>query len=99
MKEFKHETIIVTKEAWKFLENNYRESGGFPHASEKWLEKLWKGAFRNLGANPKTHPIKKNEMRIEHGSFLMSIDKIKKLLTEKGFEYRQDGFVAEGINV
>jgi hypothetical protein len=99
MKEFKHETMVITKDAWKFLENNYRTSRGFSEAKDEWLEKMWNRAFRNCGANPATHPIGENEIRIEHGSFLMRIDEIKILLTDNGFGYRQDGFIQEGINL
>ena len=77
MKEFKHETIIITKEAWKFLQNHYRLSRGFSKMKDEWLESMWKKAFKNGGANPKTHPVSKNEIRIEHGSFLMKIDDIQ----------------------
>jgi hypothetical protein len=99
MKEFKHETMVITKEAWKFLENHYRTSRGFSEAKEEWLEKQWNRAFKNGGANPATHPIAENEIRVEHGSFLMSLDDIKSTLKSNGFEYRQDGFIMEGFNI
>jgi hypothetical protein len=99
MREFNHETIIITKEAWKFLENYYRISRGFSEAKGEWLEKNWARKFRNGGANPKTHPIAENEVRIEHGDFLMKIEEIKSVLKDTGFEYRQDGFIQEGMNI
>lgn len=99
MREFKHETIIATKEAWKFLENYYRTSRGFKEAKDEWLEKMWAKKFRNGGANPKTHPIGENEVRIEHSDFLMKIEEIKSVLKDNGFSYRQDGFIQEGMNL
>ena len=99
MREFKHETVVIEKDAWKFLENYYRISQGYSEAKDEWLEKIWKRKFRNGGANPKTHPISENEVRVEHSDYLMGLDKIKSLLKDNGFDYRQDGFIQEGINV
>lgn len=99
MREFKHETLIIDKEGWKFLQNYYRTKRGFSEAKDEWLEKMWKRAFKNGGANPKTHPIAENEIRIEQDSFLMKIEKVKSLLKENGFNYRQDGFIQEGMNL
>ena len=56
-------------------------------------------AFRNLGANPATHPIEENEIRVEHGNFCMTIEEVKSALTRGKFDFRQDGFVAEGFNL
>lgn len=99
MKEFKHETIITTKEGWKHLEKCYREKVGCKMPSPEFIERSWKRAMRNLGANPATHPIAENEIRVEHGSFCMTIEEIKALLKNGGFEYRQDGFAAEGFDL
>ena len=99
MKEFKHETIITTREGWEHLEKCYREKVGCKMPSPEFLERSWKMAFRNLGANPATLPIAENEIRVEHGSFCMAIEEIKNFLENGGFEYRQDGFVAEGFDL
>lgn len=101
MKEFKHETMVITKEAWKFLRNADRVKGGYSTLTDEQLEKVWgKIAFRNGGAWSKTHPIAENEIRVENDSWnTMRIEDAKAILTENGFEYRQDGFVQEGINL
>lgn len=99
VKEFKHETLIVKKEGWRFLQNYYRTSRGFQELKDEWLEKMWERAFKNGGANPKTHPISEDEIRIERDSFLMKIEEVKLLLSKNGFSYRQDGFIQEGMNI
>lgn len=98
MKAFAHETIIIGKEAWKFMWNFERKKGGFKPLNEEQLERLWLRIqdFRNRGANPKTHPIKKGEIRIDKDSFNIKWDVVKQTIVDNGFEYRQDGFVAEG---
>ncbi len=99
MKTFKHETIIINKETWKFMRNLERRRGGFKLLNEEQLEKLWLKLkdFRNQGANPKTHPIDKNEIRVDKDSFNMKWDYVKQIIIDNGFEYRQDGFVVEGM--
>ena len=99
MKEFKHETMVITKEAWKFLRNADRAKGGYSALTDEQLEKVWgKIAFRNGGAWSKTHPIAENEIRVENDTWnTFRIEEAKQKLTENGFDYRQDGFVAEGI--
>lgn len=99
MKEFKHETVVTTRQGWEHLEKCYREKVGCKIPSPEFLERSWKRAFRNLGANPATHPIEENEIRVEHGSFCMTIEEIKSALTRGKFDFRQDGFVAEGFNL
>ena len=90
MKEFKHETMVITKEAWKFLRNADRVKGGYSELKDEQLEKVWS----------KTHPIAENEIRVENDSWnTFRIEEAKQKLTENGFAYRQDGFVAEGINL
>ena len=101
MKEFKHETMVITKEAWKFLRNADRVKGGYSELKDEQLEKVWsKIYFKNGGAYSKTHPIAENEIRVENDSWnTFRIEEAKQKLTENGFAYRQDGFVAEGINL
>ena len=99
MKTFKDETIIISKEAWLFLQKYNRTSRGYPEHSAKWLERLWNDGFRNAGANPKTHPINDNEIRIYRDCFGISWDKIKTVLIDNGFSYRDDGYIIEGISI
>lgn len=101
MKEFKHETMVITKEAWKFLRNADRVKGGYSELKDEQLEKVWgKIAFKNGGAWSKTHPIAEDEIRVENGSWsTFRIEEAKTILAENGFGYRQDGFIAEGINL
>ena len=101
MKSYVHETIIITKSAWKFLRNHFRLTNGYSKLRDEQLEKIWNSTkrYRNLGANPQTHPISDNEMRIEDGDFLCEFSEIKKLLRYNGFGYREDGFVVSGIDI
>lgn len=89
----KLETIIITKDAWKFLRNKSRTMKGYSILSEEALNKcLSQVKLLNDGANPETHPINDNEIRIDKECFSIELDKIKNLLNENGFGYRQDGF-------
>ena len=98
MKNFTSETIIVSKEAWKYLWNVERQRDGRAPISDDRLNAIWdRISFHNGGANPATHPIGKNEHRVDRDTFAISIPSVKSILDEKGFEYRQDGFVVEGI--
>lgn len=99
MKEFKHETLIISKKAWKFLQDYERESKGYKKISPEWLEKCWQRALRNEGANPQTHPISSDEIRIYKDCFSYDWNEVKNLLNEKGYGYRQDGFVIEGFYI
>ena len=101
MKEFEHETMVITKEAWKFLRNADRVKGGYAKLKDEQLEKVWNGiVFRNCGAWSKTHPIAENEIRVERDSWsTLRFAEAKHLLAENGFEYRQDGFVAKGMTI
>ena len=98
MKQFKRETIIIDKEAWRFLWNFERQQGGFKLLDEEQLDKIWQriGDFRNRGANPAKHPIGDGEIRIDKDSFNMKWDAVKQILSDNGFKYRKDGFIAEG---
>ena len=102
MKEFKYETIIISKEAWKFLNNFNRESKGFKALPDERLNAIWlrmrAHRVHNGGANPATHPVDENEIRIDRNSFDIKWDKVKQILASKNFEYRQDGYVAVGFN-
>ena len=99
MREHKLETLIVTKEAFKWLQNEDRKVGGCRLLTDEWFEKQWsKRVFRNGGANPKTHPISDDEIRIDRWSTRFSIERIKKMLTENGFEYRQDGHTEQVLS-
>ena len=99
MKTFNHETIIIGKTAWKFMRNMERKKNGFKLLTNEQLDKLWLKIqdFRNIGANPATHPIKKNEIRIDKDSFNMKWNDVKQVLIDNGFKYREDGFVVEGM--
>ena len=98
MKQFKHETIIISKEAWEFMKNFEREVHGYRIFNREWLDKLWSRMYcRNGGANPATHPIKEDEVRVDRDSFNIRFENVKSELTAHGFNYRSDGFVAEGF--
>ena len=98
MKKFEHETIIINKEAWKFMWNFERKLGGFKPCTDAYLNKIWsKMCFRNRGANPATHPIADDEIRLDRDSFRMNIKNLKHTLADNGYEFRQDGFIAEGF--
>ena len=98
MKEVKLETIIINKEAWKFLRNKNRTTQGFIALTDEQLEKAWnKMRFRNQGASNQTYPINENEVRLTRDSFSLRWDNIKDMLNDEGFGYREDGFVQEAI--
>lgn len=98
MKEFKHETIIIEKKGWQFLRQQNRINAGCTPLSQEQLEKAWdRIKYRNSGANPDTHPIAENEIRISPDSFGMRWDNVKFLLKENGFKQRQDGYEIEGF--
>ena len=98
MKEVKLETIIINKEAWKFLRNKNRTTQGFTALTDEQLEKAWsKMRFRNQGASNQTYPINENEIRLMRDSFSLRWDNIKDMLNDEGFGYREDGFVQEAI--
>ena len=100
MKKYANETIIISKEAWKFMSNFSRENGGFRPLPEERLEWIWKRIYiRNGGANPETHPIGEDEIRINRDTFNMSWEDVRQILNDSGFEYRQDGFIITGIYV
>ena len=98
MREVKLETIIINKEAWKFLRNKNRTMQGFTALNDEQLEKAWsKLRWRNNGASNETYPIKENEVRIERNTFSIRWDNIKYMLKDNGFDYRTDGFVLNAI--
>lgn len=100
MKTFKHETLIISKEAWFFLNHYDRTSRGYRDCTNEWLERVWSSQLiRNNGANPETHPIADDEIRIDREYFHISWDKIKTVLTDNGFTYRDDGFIVNGFNI
>lgn len=97
IREFKHETIIITKEAFFFLTQENRKKAMCSPLSEEQLEKRWtRIRFRNRGASMEKHPIAENEIRISQDSFSFRFDRIKEMLTANGFIFRQDGFIEEG---
>ena len=98
MKQYQHETIIIAQDAWKFMWNFERERHGFKAISDEQLNKIWAkiSDFRNGGANPKTHPISENEIRITKDTFNLRWDEVKEIIMNSNFSHRQDGFVAEG---
>lgn len=98
MREVKLETIIISKEAWKFLRNKNRTMQGFTALTDEQLGKAWSEIrFRNDGASYETYPIKENEVRIEKDTFSIRWDNIKDMLKDNGFDYRTDGFVLNAI--
>lgn len=97
MKKFEHETIIITKNAWKFMRNFERELHGFNPISNEQLDKIWgKITLRNGGANPKDFPIAENEIRVDKDTFNCKWENVKVTLSESGFDYRKDGFTETG---
>ena len=99
MRKFAHETIIITKEAWKFMWNFERAADGYKPCTDAQLENIWNRCFRNKGANPATHPIADNEIRVDRDSFNMRFDGVKSTLDANGFGWRVDGFIAEGVYI
>lgn len=99
MREFKNETIIVNKETWIFLRNYERTTQGFAELTERQIERIWSMVYRNGGADPKTHPIAEDEVRIDKDTFGIRWSTIRSLITDNGFTYREDGFVVEGIYI
>lgn len=107
MANYTHETIIITKEAWKFLRNLNRKIGGFRPVTDEMHEREWQYVThnnnRNRGANPVSHPIADNEIRIHPGYFgSIAWDDVKEMLADDGFAdggfgYRQDGYVIKGM--
>lgn len=98
MREVKLETIIISKEAWKYLRNKNRITKGFAALIDEQLEKAWsKIRWRNGGASNETYPIKENEVRIERDTFSIRWDSIKDTLKDNCFDYRIDGFIQEAI--
>ncbi len=101
MANYTHETIIITKEAWKFLRNLDRKIGNFRPVTDEMHERTWSNLIsRNYCANPASHPISDNEVRIHPNSFeRIAWDEMKNTLIEGGFGYRDDGFVAKGMYI
>ena len=97
MKEFRNETIILTKEAWVLARNFDRTQRGYKPMSNTFIERVWTQGFRNGGANPTTHPISDNEIRVDRDTFCLDLEHIKAMLQNAGYTWREDGFVATGI--
>ena len=98
MREVKLETIIISKEAWKFIQNKNRTMQGFTALNDEQLEKSWNRIkMKNLCANSKTYPIKENEIRIDRDCVSIRFEMIKSILNNEGFSYREDGFIQEAI--
>lgn len=98
MREVKLETIIISKEAWKFLRNKNRTMQGFTALNDEQLEKSWNRIrLKNLGANTKTYPIEENEIRIDRDCVSIRFELVKSILNNEGFSYREDGFIQEAI--
>lgn len=96
----KHETIIIKKEAWKFLRNLDRTTRGYSELSDEALERSWsKFIMRNGGANSITHPIGDDEIRIDKGSFGISWNRVISVCYENDFEWRKDGYMMTEINL
>lgn len=99
MSNFKHETIILTKEAYRFAKDFERAEHGRKPLSETFFQHIWTQGFRNGGANPATHPIGENEIRVDRDSFGFSLARVKSALAANGFEWREDGFIQEGFYI
>ena len=103
MREHKHETIIIEREAYYFLTNNNRAKKGYAPLSQDALDKAWRRPMfndnRNGGANPATHPISGSEVRIYRYSFCLNLQEVCSLLSKNGFKWRQDGFCFEEFGV
>lgn len=98
MNEFRHETIIINKETWKFLWNYERKIGGCSELTDESLEIVW-GYYvnRNHGANSKTYLIAEDEVRIHKDTFGIPLNTIKALIIDNGFSYREDEFIVKGL--
>lgn len=100
MASYTHETIVITKEAWKFLRNFNRKIGGFRPVTDEMHERTWSKLNRNYCANPVSHPIGDDEIRIYPGCFeKIAWDEVKDMLIEGGLGYRDDGFRAKGMYI
>lgn len=98
MREFKHETIIIEKDAWQFLKNKSVTERGFKPLSQEQLDRIWsRDDFKNEAG--KKYPITDNEIRISPNTFAIRWDRVKSSLEENGFKYRQDGYEIEGISL
>lgn len=98
MASYTHETIIITKEAWKFLRILNRKIGNFRPVTDEMHERTWLNLNRNYCANPASHPIEDNEVRIYPGYFdKIAWGEVKSMLIDGGFGYRDDGFRAKGM--
>ena len=96
IREFKNETIIITKEGFFFLTQKNREKARCTPLTAEQLEARWKRIrYRNGGAGSE-HPIAENEIRISKDSFNFRFEQIKEMLKADGFDFRQDGFIQEG---
>lgn len=96
-RNFTSETIILTKEAWIAAKNYDRTQRGYKPLSEAFIERTWNQCFRNSGANPATHPIAENEIRVDRDSFYLDLEHIKAMLVNAGLSWREDGYMVEGI--
>lgn len=98
-------TLIITKEGWKALRlftgkrNCERYGKKYKQPTDELLEREFaRMMFRNLGAS-NDYPIADDEYRYSESGWGYSIEYIKKFLDERGFTYREDGYIAEFINV
>lgn len=95
MKEFESETIVVKKDAWMFLWNYERILKGYKEVTEEQLNRIWnKIPFLNGDASKDKFPILENEIRIDKNNFGFEMEKIKDVLTQNGFDFREDGYKA-----
>jgi hypothetical protein len=97
MRKFAHETIILTKEVWILAKNFDRTQRGYKPLSETFIERVWTQSFRNGGANPATHPIADNEIRVDRDSFSLDLEQIKAMIFNAGYTWREDGHIEEGF--
>lgn len=96
-RNFTSETIILTKEVWEIAKNWDRTQRGYKPLSNTFIERVWTQGFRNGGANPATHPIADNEIRVDRDSFYIDLEHIKAMLYNAGYTWREDGYIVEGI--
>lgn len=102
MKQYRCDTVIITKEGWKYLlQRAFAQGSRGKNLPEESMERAWnrKQNNRNGGASPIKNPIAENEIRVNIYDFGLSVERVKELLDEQGMTWREDGFITEDISV
>lgn len=89
MKEFIHDTILIDKESYFYLRNNFRVAKGFKPLSIEALERIWK---RLTYGNDDTE-----HYRIDIDTFGYRLETIKILLIDNGYDFIDDGIKNHGF--